>query len=61
MLVLFETAAGHALFKVQDEGKLANVDDIHKHFASSDKASQVVKLKAFNAFKDTTEAVADVI
>ncbi|KAF0775224.1 hypothetical protein AaE_001074, partial [Aphanomyces astaci] len=87
MLVLFETAAGHALFKVQDEGKLTNVDDIHKHFATADKANSLyvacyiahlwncvhhqpslsnhicvpffsVKLKAFNAFKDTTEAVA---
>ncbi|CAK4085340.1 unnamed protein product [Aphanomyces euteiches] len=58
MLVLFETAAGHALFKVQDEGKLSNVDDIHKHFASADNANSLLKLKAFNAFKDTTEAVA---
>lgn len=58
MLVLFETAAGHALFKVQDEAKLANADDVFKHFATPEKAAKVLKLKGFNAFKDTTEAVA---
>ncbi|KAE9289190.1 Nucleolar protein 58 [Phytophthora rubi] len=58
MLVLFETAAGHALFKVQDEAKLASADDVYKHFATPEKAAKVLKLKGFNAFKDTTEAVA---
>lgn len=58
MLVLFETAAGHALFKVKDESKFTKVDDIYKHFETSDKANQVIGLEAFNAFKDTTEAVA---
>uniref|UniRef100_M4C0Z6 Nop domain-containing protein n=1 Tax=Hyaloperonospora arabidopsidis (strain Emoy2) TaxID=559515 RepID=M4C0Z6_HYAAE len=58
MLVLFETAAGHALFKVQDEAKLASADDVFKQFATSEKATKVVKLKGFNAFKDTIEAVA---
>ena len=58
MLVLFETAAGHALFKVQDETKIANAEDIYNNFETPEKASQVLKLKAFNAYKDTTEAVA---
>lgn len=58
MLVLFETAAGHALFKVQDEAKLANAEDVYKHFVTPEKAAKVLKLKGFNAFKDTTEAVA---
>lgn len=58
MLVLYETAAGHALFKVQDSSKLSEVNDIAAHFATPEQAAQVVKLKAFNAFKDTTEAVA---
>ncbi|KAG7383329.1 Nucleolar protein 58 [Phytophthora pseudosyringae] len=58
MLVLFETAAGHALFKVQDEAKVASADDVYKHFSTPDKAAKVLKLKGFNAFKDTTEAVA---
>ncbi|KAG3118926.1 Nucleolar protein 58 [Phytophthora idaei] len=58
MLVLFETAAGHALFKVQDDAKLASADDVFKHFSTPEKAAKVLKLKGFNAFKDTTEAVA---
>ncbi|CAI5740720.1 unnamed protein product [Peronospora destructor] len=58
MLVLFETAAGHALFKVQDEAKVASADDVYKHFSTPEKAAKVLKLKGFNAFKDTTEAVA---
>ena len=41
MLVLFETAAGHALFKVQDEGKLSKSDDIYQHFETSDKANDL--------------------
>ncbi|CCI10534.1 unnamed protein product [Albugo candida] len=60
MLVLFETAAGHALFKVQDESKLAKVETITKHFETTDQANQLIKLKGFHAFKDTTQAVAAV-
>ena len=58
MLVLFETAAGHALFKVQDDSKLVDADGIYDLFESPEMASQTVKLKAFNSFKNTTEAVA---
>jgi len=58
MLVLFETAAGHALFKVQDDAKLKNVDGIAQLFETPEQAAQTVKLKAFNSFKNTTEAVA---
>ncbi|KAH7654965.1 nucleolar protein 58 [Dioscorea alata] len=57
MLVLFETPAGFALFKVLDEGKLSNVEDLWKDFATSESARQVVKLKAFNKFENTTEAL----
>nr|CCA22673.1 nucleolar protein NOP5 putative [Albugo laibachii Nc14] len=60
MLVLFETAAGHALFKVQDESKLAKVETITKQFETIDQANQLIKLKGFHAFKDTTQAVAAV-
>jgi nucleolar protein 58 len=56
MLVLFETPAGYALFKVLDEGKLTEVDDIFKQFESPDKASKFVKLKAFSQFADTATA-----
>ncbi|XP_039114308.1 probable nucleolar protein 5-2 [Dioscorea cayenensis subsp. rotundata] len=57
MLVLFETPAGFALFKVLDEGKLSNVEDLWKDFATSESARQVVKLKAFSKFENTTEAL----
>jgi len=58
MLVLFETPAGFALFKVTDKAALANVDDIHKNFLTPDKASNIVKLKNFKKFEDTNEALA---
>ncbi|XP_024985883.1 probable nucleolar protein 5-2 [Cynara cardunculus var. scolymus] len=58
MLVLFETPAGFALFKVLDEGKLSKVDDLWKDFSSADTARQVVKLKAFSKFENTSEALA---
>ncbi|KAJ0704464.1 putative Nop domain-containing protein [Helianthus annuus] len=57
MLVLFETPAGFALFKVLDEGKLSKVDDLWKEFSSADTARQVVKLKAFSKFENTSEAL----
>ncbi|KAI3738629.1 hypothetical protein L2E82_28673 [Cichorium intybus] len=57
MLVLFETPAGFALFKVLDEGKLSKVDDLWKDFSSADAARQVVKLKAFSKFENTSEAL----
>jgi nucleolar protein 58 len=57
MLVLFETPAGYALFKVLDEKKLEKVPDIIKAFSDEDSASSVVELKAFKKFKDTKEAL----
>ncbi|XP_062189958.1 probable nucleolar protein 5-2 [Phragmites australis] len=57
MLVLFETPAGFALFKVLDEGKLSKVEDLWKDFASSDSARKVVELKAFNKFENTSDAL----
>jgi len=58
MLVLFETPAGFALFKLTDKAALANVDDIHKNFNSAEKASSIIKLKAFEKFEDTKSALA---
>ncbi|XP_060888910.1 nucleolar protein 58 isoform X3 [Labrus mixtus] len=58
MLVLFETAAGYAIFKVLDESKLQQVDNLHKEFETPEKANKVVKLKHFEKFVDTTEALA---
>ncbi|XP_009411704.2 probable nucleolar protein 5-1 [Musa acuminata AAA Group] len=57
MLVLFETPAGFALFKVLDEGKLDKVEDLWKEFATSESARQIVKLKAFNKFENTSDAL----
>ncbi|PKA57030.1 putative nucleolar protein 5-2 [Apostasia shenzhenica] len=57
MLVLFETPAGFALFKVLDEGKLSKVEDLWKEFATSESARQVVKLQAFSKFENTAEAL----
>lgn len=41
MLVLFETAAGFALFKVLDEGKVKEVDDLWKEFETPAKAKNM--------------------
>ncbi|KAL5710892.1 Ribosomal RNA processing protein 1 A [Ranunculus cassubicifolius] len=57
MLVLMETPAGFALFKVLDEGKLSKVEDIWKDFATSDLARKAVKIKAFSKFENTAEAL----
>jgi len=58
MLVLFETPGGYGLFKVLDEGKLSKVEDIQKCFETESKASALLKLKVFEPFADTAEAVA---
>ncbi|XP_077399017.1 nucleolar protein 58 [Vanacampus margaritifer] len=58
MLVLFETAAGYAVFKVLDESKLQQVDSLYKEFETPEKANKIVKLKHFEKFQDTTEALA---
>eukprot|EP00245_Coleochaete_scutata_P005582 TRINITY_DN19244_c0_g1_i1.p1 TRINITY_DN19244_c0_g1~~TRINITY_DN19244_c0_g1_i1.p1 ORF type:complete len:581 (-),score=172.07 TRINITY_DN19244_c0_g1_i1:396-2138(-) len=58
MLLLFETPAGFALFKVLDEGKLANVEDLWQEFATKAAARKVVKLAAFSKFENTAEALA---
>ncbi|XP_036396352.1 nucleolar protein 58 [Megalops cyprinoides] len=58
MLVLFETAAGYAIFKVLDEQKLQEVDSLWKEFETPENANKIVKLKHFEKFQDTTEALA---
>ncbi|GFO37661.1 nucleolar protein 58-like [Plakobranchus ocellatus] len=58
MLVLFESAAGYALFKLLDEAKLQDIDNIFKDFETPEKASKVLKLKHFEKFEDINEAVA---
>ena len=61
MYVLFETPAGFALFKVlKDEKKLKDADALVRDFETPEKASKVVKLKAFKKFKDTKDAMKSV-
>jgi len=43
MLLLFETAAGFALFKVNREDKLEKIDDLYRDFESLDAAQKVRK------------------
>ncbi|CAM9603973.1 unnamed protein product [Ectocarpus fasciculatus] len=59
MLLLFESPAGYALFKVNKADKLAAADpaDIWDYFSTPEKAAGMVKLKAFGAFDSTTDAV----
>lgn len=56
MLLLFETPAGYALFKVLKPGKLSE-PNVWQDFETPEKAANMVKLKSFAAFNDTTEAV----
>jgi len=58
MLVLFETSAGYALFKVLNEGKLRDTNAIYSEFDSIDAAQKMVTLKGFHKFGNTTEALA---
>ncbi|TPX66171.1 hypothetical protein SpCBS45565_g04633 [Spizellomyces sp. 'palustris'] len=60
MLVLFETPAGYALFKLLDDGKLKKPDDLYKDFETADQANKTVKLKAFGKFENTTDALSAV-
>lgn len=60
VLVLFETPGGFALFKVVKDGKLKDIDNLHRSFQTAEDAEKVVKLKAFKKFKDTEEAMKSV-
>ncbi|XP_033178020.1 nucleolar protein 58 isoform X5 [Bombus impatiens] len=57
MLVLFETPAGYAIFKLLDEDKLTEVENLYHDFETPEAASKIVKLKHFEKFADTTEAL----
>ncbi|KDR23571.1 nucleolar protein 58 [Zootermopsis nevadensis] len=58
MLVLFETPAGYAIFKLLDQKKLTKTENLYHDFETPEAASRVVKLKHFEKFTDTTEALA---
>jgi len=57
MLVLFETPAGHALFKMSDSS-LKKAEDVQEIFANAETAGKICKLKAFNQFHDSKAALA---
>lgn len=63
MLALLETPAGFALFRVK-KGKLLEVEDVdalQSHFSSPESAQKVVELHAFSRFKDTKQAMEEVL
>lgn len=41
MLVLFETPAGYALFKILDDAKVQSVADIESYFSTEKKAKKM--------------------
>jgi len=57
-LVLFETPAGFAVFKLLDEKKLQSVENLYEDFSTAEAARKVIKLKSFEKFEDTTKALA---
>uniref|UniRef100_A0A1I8ASI4 Nop domain-containing protein n=1 Tax=Steinernema glaseri TaxID=37863 RepID=A0A1I8ASI4_9BILA len=57
MLVLFETAAGYAVFKLLDDAKLKKADNIWEEFNTPEKAQECLQLVNFKKFKSTSEAL----
>ena len=60
MLLLFETAAGHALYELKNEAKLKGLDPdkLALKLNTEGGAAKALTLKKFAPFRDTTEAVA---
>lgn len=58
MLVLFETAAGYAVFKLLNEKKLQETDNLYLDFETPEKANKLLQLQHFQKFDDTTVALA---
>lgn len=57
MLVLFESPSGYAIFKVLDESKVREAEDMQALFSTAESASKMLKLKHFKKFEDMTEAL----
>ncbi|CAL4080447.1 unnamed protein product, partial [Meganyctiphanes norvegica] len=57
MLVLFETAAGFAVFKLLDEKKLSKVENLFEDFETPEKANKVIQLVDFKKFADSADAL----
>jgi nucleolar protein 58 len=58
MLVLFETPAGFALFKLHDDAKLEKPEKLADLFQDIEKAKKLVTLQGFKKFSGTAEALA---
>ena len=58
MLCLYETPAGFALFKVVDESRLKDQENLWQQFETPEQAADIVKLHAFKKFDNTQDAVA---
>ncbi|KAF1591350.1 UNVERIFIED_CONTAM: Nucleolar protein 58, partial [Eudyptes robustus] len=57
MLVLFDTPAGYAIFKVLDESKLKKEEKVFDYFAEADSILEKLQLVSFKKFKDVNEAL----
>jgi len=59
MLLLFESASGYGLFRIQNDSKLSKVDEIQKLLGNSDAstASKYFNLEKFQPIRDTAEAL----
>ncbi|KAL5962463.1 Nucleolar protein 58 [Taenia solium] len=57
MLLLFECAAGYAVFKVNNEKKLQEVKDLAKEFENTEFMNRTIQLEKFVRFEDTKEAL----
>lgn len=57
MLLLYETPGGIALFKVLDESKVKNIEDVQKIFSNPSQLSSAIQLKTFKKFQNTQEAL----
>merc|ERR1711981_352991 len=59
MLLLFESASGYGLFKVNNGSQISEVDDVQKVLGScsSEEASKYFSLQKFQPIRDTAEAL----
>ncbi|XP_049849207.1 uncharacterized protein LOC126318235 [Schistocerca gregaria] len=57
MLVLFETSAGFALFKLKDDGVLKKPEKLYDRFRKIESARKLVSLKSFLKFENLTDAL----
>lgn len=56
MLVLFETAAGYSLWRVDNEGALSK-EDLCSAYSNAKQASKIISLQAHSTFSKTSESV----